>query len=339
MKTTTIALDLAKNIIQVHGAGPNGMKLLERRLKRSRLLEFLARQPPCQVGMESTCGAHYWAREIKKLGHEVRIISPKYVKPFVLGNKTDKGDAQAIVEAMQRNRTLSVPIKSEAQQELQIFHRIRERRVRQTVQVMNQLRSMLGEYGYVGRPGRSGLQGLIESTLALPDEQLRPRIRSMVMELSEELKGLESLVAKDDKRLADLAKSDELCQRLMEIPGIGVITATALVSSVGNAGEFRNGRQFAAWLGLVPSEFSSGEKQRLGGITKRGNVYLRSLLVHGARSVLAHLHRREDRLGEWIKGVKDRRGSCKAIVALANKLGRIIWVLMAKGERYAAACR
>jgi transposase len=339
MKTTTIGLDLAKNIIQVHGADPNGKKLLVERVPRSKLLGFLALQPPCQVGMESTCGAHYWAREIEKLGHQVRIISPKYVKPFVLGNKTDKGDAEAIVEAMQRNRTLSVPVKSEAQQELQILHRIRERRVRQMVQVTNQLRGLLGEYGHVGRPGRAGLQNLIESVLALPYQRLRPRIRLVVMELSEALKELESFVAKDDKRLMEVAKSDELCQRLMKVPGIGVITATALVSSVGNAHEFRNGRQFSSWLGLVPSEFSSGEKQKLGGITKRGNVYLRALLVHGARSVLAHLHRREDRLGEWIKRVKERRGSCKAIVALANKLGRIVWVLMAKGEQYSVACR
>lgn len=339
MNVTAIGLDLAKNIIQVHGSDLKGRKRMERRLRRRELLEFLSQQPPCQVGMESTSGAHYWAREIERLGHEVRIISCKYVKPFVLGNKTDKGDAEAIVEAMQRSRTLFVPVKSEAQQELQILHRIRERRVKQKVQIVNQLRAILGEFGIVSRTGNAALRTLIRSALSTEESGLSSGMQSLVMELSEELTEQEHLILRDDERLTALAKSDEVCRRLMEVPGVGVITATALVATVGDAREFRNGRQFSAWLGLVPSEFSSGEKQKLGSITKRGNVYLRSLLVHGSRSLFASLHRRGDRLSDWVKQLKERRGSCKAIVALANKLARMIWVLMARGERYATPCR
>lgn len=334
---TTIGIDLAKNVFQLHGVNATGKVVLKKRLTRRNLLPFLANVRPCLVGIEACCGSHYWARELALLGHEVRQMPPQYVKPYVKTNKNDANDAEAVCEAVTRPNMRFVPTKSEEQLNLQALHRIRERLVRSRTSLCNQVRGLLLESGI------SVHQGVFKIRRALPVifEDLSNRLtlieRDFFSDLYTEFVDLDGRINKYEKQLEALAKQSTECRKLQSIPGIGVLTATVLVSAIGDAQTFKNGRQLAAWLGLTPGQHSSGGKDRLMGISKRGNCYLRKLLVHGARSVVYRCRNKDDARSRWLAEIEDRRGTMKATVAQANKTARIVWAVLAKDVMYCSA--
>lgn len=331
---TTIGIDLAKNVFQLHGVDAAGKIVLKKRLTRSNVLAFLANLGPCLIGIESCCGSHYWARELEKLGHTVRQMPPQYVKPYVKTNKNDANDAEAVCEAVTRPNMRFVPTKSEEKLTLQALHRIRERLVRNRTSLCNQTRGLLLESGISIPQGvariRSALPAIVEdltNKMALIE-------RDYLSDLYTELVDLDDKITKYENQLKRLANQSTECQKLQTIPGIGLLTATALVSAVGDAHTFKNGRQFAAWLGLTPRQHSSGGKDRLMGISKRGNCYLRKLLVHGARSVVYRCRNKDDHRSKWLAELEARRGTMKATVAQANKTARIVWAVLAKDISY-----
>ena len=335
MDITTLGIDLAKNVFQLHGVDENGAVALRKRLSRNKLLAFVANLPGCVIGLEACGGAHYWAREISKLGHEVRLMSPQYVKPYVKTNKNDYNDAEGICEAVARPNMHFVAVKNTEQQDLQAMHRVREGLMKDRTALVNQTRGLLAEYGIVVAQGVHKLRGELPLILEDAQNQLSARGRELFAELYERLVGLDARIGEADARLQRVFEDNELCRRLAQVEGVGVLTATALVAAVGDAKVFKNGRQMAAWLGLVPRQHSSGEnKERLLGISKRGDRYLRMLLVHGARSVVYRADNKEDARSRWVSQVKARRGVNRACVALANKNARILWALMAHEEGY-----
>jgi transposase len=334
MDITTLGIDLAKNVFQLHGVGENGAVGLRKKLSRNKLLAFLANLPGCVIGLEACGGAHYWAREISRLGHEVRLMSPQYVKPYVKTNKNDYNDAEGICEAVSRPNMHFVAVKSTEQQDIQAMHRVREGLMKDRTALVNQTRGLLAEYGIVVAQGVHKLRGELPLILEDAENQLSARGRELFAELYERLVGLDARISEADARLQRVFEGDELCRRLAQVEGVGVLTATALVAAVGDAKVFKNGRQMAAWLGLVPRQHSSGNKERLLGISKRGDRYLRMLLVHGARSVVYRADKKEDARSRWVSQVKARRGANRACVALANKNARILWALMAHEEGY-----
>lgn len=344
MKTVCrIGLDIAKNTFQVHGVGKHGKDLFNKKLKRDDVLAFFANLPPCLVGLEACGGAHYWARAIADLdaGHTVRLISPRHIKPFVLNNKTDAADARAICEVAGRPSTRFVNVKTIEQQDMAAWHRIRDRRVRERTALVNQIRALLHEQGIIMPQGivhvRKRLPVIIENL----DNNLSLQARDYLSDLYAELVNCDEAVAKYENRLTAVSRSNEACKRLQKIPGVGPLTATATVAHVGNATQFRNGRDFAACMGLTPREHSSGGKQKLLGITKRGNCHIRRLLVQGARVVLRYCLRNSEEQPErrirWVKELVARRGKHIAAVALANKTARTIWALLARNETYKPA--
>ena len=284
--------------------------------------------------MEACGGANYWAREIKALGHEVKLIAPQYVKPYVKGNKNDYNDAEAIAEAAQRPTMRFVPIKSVEQQDIQNLHRQRERIKKARTALVNQVRGLLAEYGIVINKGvaavRKGLPELLEDA----ENGLTMRSRELFADLFEELRLLDERFKQSEKQIEASNRGNEVCQRLDEILGIGPITASATYAAAGNGKDFVNGRHFSAWIGLVPGQHSTGGKPTLLGISKRGNVYLRTLFIHGARAVLRHSANKTDRFSLWAQALLERRGHNKACVAVANKMARMAWVIMARGENY-----
>lgn len=327
-----VGVDLAKNVFQIHGTDARGNVLLRKRVNRLGLMQFLANIPPCLVAMEACGGAHYWGREIKKMGHEVRIISPQFVKPYVKSNKNDQSDAEAIVEAALRPGIRFVSLKQEWQQDILVVHRVRERLIRSRTALMNEIRGLLQEYGIVFSKGWSSLRkGIVK---ILTEHHLRPVVLSVIERLYSELMELEERIEGYERYIKDQYKMDDRCKRLGQVPGVGPITATALVASVGDFRCFKNGRHLAAWLGLVPMQQSSGAKQVLLGISKRGDSYVRKLLIHGCRSVVHYASDKTDRRSRWIKDKVERRGFNKACVALANKNARICWALMVKSVDY-----
>ncbi len=283
---TTVGLDLAKTVFQVHAADSEGNPVLKKRLRRSQMLTFFAGLKPCLIGMEACGSAHYWARELQSLGHEVRLIAPQFVKPFVKTNKNDASDAEAIVEAMQRPTMRFAPIKSADQQAVLMLHRARELLVRQKTQLLNALRGHCAEFGIIVAQGASRVGELVAIIADQQDDRLPAPAREALGFLVRQLAAVKEQILDLEKKLKDWHKNNEASRRLATIPGIGVITATALVATIGEADQFKSGRELAAWLGLVPRQNSSGNKQRLGRISKRGDGYLRKLLVHGARTVL-----------------------------------------------------
>lgn len=335
-----IGLDIAKNSFQVQGMDKHGKELFNKKLKRAAVLPFFANLPPCLIGLEACGGAHYWARELAKLdaGHTVRLISPRHVKPFVLNNKTDAADARAICEVVGRPSTRFVSVKTVEQQDMSAWHRIRERKVKERTALANQTRALLAEQGIVMPQGishvRKQLPGIIEDL----ENMLSYTARDYLSELYGELVACDESIAKYEARIVSFAKSNEACKRLQQIPGIGPLTATAIVAHVGDATQFKNGRAFAASLGLTPHEHSSGGKQKLLGISKRGNTYIRWLLIQGARVVtrysLLQSHT-ENPTTRWLQNLSARRGKHIAAVALANKTSRIVWALLAHKEEYA----
>jgi transposase len=337
MQITTIGLDLAKNLFQVHGADAQGRPVLKRKLARGKVLEFFATLPPCLVGLEACGAAHHWARELAGLGHTVRLMPPQYVKPYVKTNKHDAADAEAICEAVQRPGMRFVPVKEESQQSLLMLHRVREQLLKQRTATVNALRAHLAEFGVVAAQRRAGLRELLGVIADVEDRRLPPLARELLQGLVEHLRGLEERTAELDRRLVAAARDGGACERLAAVPGIGPVIATALVAAVGDAKTFTSGRHLAAWLGLVPRQHSSGGKERLLGISKRGDGYLRRQLMHGARALVKVSRGREGKPWAWIDGLLARRAFNVVVAATANKLARIAWALLSRGEAYRAA--
>ena len=339
-----IGIDTSKSSFQLHAVDRGGKVVFRRTLSRAALLSFMAQQPSCEVGMEACSGSHYWGREFIKLGHDVKLIAPQFVKPFVQGNKTDAADAAAIVEAMSRPHMRFVPIKSAEQQQVLMIHTTRQRLVKNRTMTINSLRGLLGEYGFVFSKGRSGLRGRIQELLmdsSVHWQGIPPLARQLFASLLGEWFDLDARIKDLETILKEYAASNDACQRLRTIPGIGLIIATAMVGHVGNAQHFKSGRHLASWLGLVTKQHSTGGKERLLGISKRGDTYLRSLIVHGARATMSAAERftknTTSPVMNWAKAVKERRGYNRAVVALANKTARIIWALLRNPEaRYDA---
>jgi len=336
MNITTIGLDIAKSIFHLYGINSVGRLLKKKQLKRHQLLKYLANLDASLVVMEACGGANYWAREIMLLGHEVKLISPQYVKPYVKGNKNDYNDAQAIAEAAQRSNMRFVPIKSVEQQDVQNFHRQRERIKKERTALVNQIRGLLAEYGIVIKKGVAAVRRELPRILEDAENGLNTLSRELFAELQDELHALEERFVQCNHRINLMNQDNAVCRRLEGILGIGSITASATYAAVGDGKEFKNGRHFSAWLGLVPGQHSTGGKPVLLGISKRGNSYLRTLYIHGARAVLRYSANKQDRFSRWAQQVLARRGHNKACVAVANKLARIAWVIMARGESYRA---
>lgn len=340
MKVTSIGIDLAKSVFQLHGVNDLGRCVLRKKLSRGQLLSFVAQLSPCLIGMEACSGASFWAREFQKLGHQVRLIAPQFVKPFVKSNKNDAADAEAICEALLRPNMRFVTPKSIGQQDVQSLHRVRSRLVAARTALSNELRGLLSEYGVVLPQGIAQLRKNLASVLETAQQQERVTLvgRLLFESMLVEIRELDQKIAEMDQKVETAHCSSEACQRLAEIPGVGKLTATAVVAAVGDAGSFKNGREFSAWIGLVPKQHSSGGKERLLGISKRGDVYLRTLLIHGARASIRFLDRQaESSRKQWLQKLIERRGKNRAVVALANKNARQIWVLLARNEEYRAA--
>ena len=335
-KVTTVGIDLAKSGFQVHGGDARGRAVFSKRLTRSQLLKFLANLPPCLVGMEACATAHYWAREIAKLGHEVRLMTPRFVRPYVKGNKNDASDAEAICEAVRRPTMRFVAVKSPAQQDLQALHRVRHQLVKQHTALSNQVRGLLAEYGIIIAKGFAALRRALPKIVEERDDGLSGLMRDLVLDLSERLRYTEQRLRRYDQHITQLLTQDERCQRLAAVPGVGPLTATAVVAAVGNAREFRSGRELAAYLGLVPRHRASGGHIVMLGISKRGDRYLRTLLIHGARAAMRTIERRHDPRSLWASRLRGRRGPNVAAVALANKNARVMWALLTKGDCYRA---
>jgi len=334
MKITTIGIDIAKSIFHLFAVNQIGRLVKKNQLKRKQLLSHLAKIEPCLVVMEACGGANYWAREIMALGHEVKLIAPQYVKPYVKGNKNDYNDAEAIAEASQRPNMRFVPIKSIEQQDIQNFHRQRERIKKERTALVNQTRGLLAEYGMVINKGVAAVRRDLPLILEDAENGLNMLSRELFSELLDELRVLDKRFEDCEKRIKALNKDNEICQRLDEILGIGGLTASATYAAVGDGKEFSNGRHYSAWLGLVPGQHSTGGKPALLGISKRGNAYLRTLYIHGARAVLRYSATKQDSFSRWAQAVLARRGHNKACIAVANKIARMAWVIMAKGESY-----
>lgn len=335
MKLKRIGIDLAKQVFQVHGVDSHEQVACRKQLKRAQMLDFFRQLEPCLIAMEACGSAHYWARELRALGHEVRLIAPQFVKPYVKSGKNDANDAEAICEAASRPNMRYVEVKSAEQQANQALHRIRSRLIRARTALVNEIRGLLGEFGLVeARHGIAATRRLAQVALEDAQGRLPGRMRQLLAELQAELSEQDERLSRLDAMIQCQAREDERVACLMQVEGIGPITATAIVSAVGDARQFRSARQFAAWLGLVPRQHSSGGKERLGSISKHGDTYLRTLLVHGARAVLRHSQGKTDRRSEWLQRLMCRRNKNVATVALANKNARIVWAILSRGEAY-----
>jgi transposase len=334
MKVTTVGIDLAKNVFSMHGIDEHGKAVLKRTVSRGKVLEVMAGIGPCLVGVEACSGAHHWARELGKLGHTVRIMAPRFVAPYRKSGKNDGNDAEAICEAVSRPSMRFVAVKSAEQQALLVIHRVRKGLSDERTALINQLRGLLSEFGIVIPKGRYQARHQLPVVLEDDGNGIPELARQVFLEVNERIRGLDGQILAYDRRVEALARESDAAQRMMAIPGIGPVTATAIVATVGHATEFKNGRQFAAWLGLVPRQYSTGGKVRLGRITKRGDVYLRTLLIHGTRAVLARVCDRTDRTSAWVRSLIERRGYKRAAVALAAKNARMIWAMLAKNQAY-----
>jgi transposase len=337
MQVTTIGLDLAKQVFQLHGIDAGGRVVLRKRLSRSRLLGYFANLPRCVVGMEACGGAHFWARELVALGHAVRLMPPSYVRPYVRRNKHDPADAEACCEAVTRPAMRFVPIKSVEQQSALLLHRGRDLLVRQRTQLVNALRGHLAEFGIVAAQGITRIGALLALVADPADHRVPPLARAVLALVVEQLHEVNEKIAALERRIVAWHGGNEVSQRLATIPGVGPITATALVATVGDPAFFTSARHFTAWLGLTPRQHASGDKVWQGGISKRGSGYLRRLLIHGARSILRWGARRPGAHQRWLDGLLARRPGNVVTVALASKTARIAWAVMVRGTRFAPA--
>jgi transposase len=334
MEIYTIGIDLGKTVFHMVGLNVRGEAVVRKKFSRTQLLRFTAKLRVELIGMEACGGAHFLGRALREQGHEVRLIPAQYVKPYVKTNKSDYIDAEAIAEAVGRPTMRFVPIKTDDQLDLQSLHRVRERWVMRRTAVINQIRGLLFERGITLRKGRCHLETALPDILEDADSRLSSAVRLLLVQLKMELAQLAMRLEEADALIQKTAQESEVCRRLDAIPGIGPVTATALLAAIGNGGAFRKGREFAAWVGLVPREHSTGGKQKLLGISKRGNGYLRRLFVQGARAVLQFREKQSPGLRAWLAQLASRTHYNVAGVALANKLARIAWAVLAKGEVY-----
>jgi transposase len=334
MKITTIGLDLAKNVFQAHGVDERGKPALKKQMKRAQVLPYFANLEPCLIGMEACGSAHHWARKLEQLGHTVKLMAPQFVKPYVKTNKNDAADAEAICEAVTRPNMRFVPIKNGEQQAVLALHRARQGFVKARTAQANQIRGLLAEYGIVIPQGIGYIAKRLPEILEDGENELPGVFRQLLQRLGEHLEELDRHVDELDAQIQLWHRENAASRKLAEIPGIGPITASALVASIGDAKSFEDGRQLAAWLGLIPRQHSSGGKQTLRGISKRGDTYLRTLLIHGARAVIRVAERRVDRSDGWLKRLLGRRNKNVAAVALANKNARIVWALLAHDREF-----
>jgi transposase len=337
MQVVTIGLDLAKHWFQAHGVDAAGAAILRKRLKRSEVLAFFGGIEPCLVGMEACASSHYWAREIARFGHTVRLMPPAYVKPYVKRGKNDAADAEAICEAVTRPNMRFVAIKTPEQQGALMLHRARRLLVRQRTMTACAIRSHLAEFGFITGQGIGRVEPLLERLAQEEAERLPEEVRDILAMLAAELATLGERIAQIEARIDALHRANPVSRLIATIPGIGPITATAIAATVPDAAAFRSGRDFAAWLGLTPRQNSSGGKDRLGRITKRGDTYLRHLLFIGARNVIRYPKARAAAGAAWIDALVARRSKTVAAVALANKMARIAWAMMTSGEAYRSA--
>lgn len=329
-----VGIDLAKLVFSIHGVDAHDKCKLRKTVKRNNLLAEVAKLPPCIIAMEACSGAHYWAREFTKLGHDVRIMASKFVIPYRQNEKNDANDAEAICEAATRPKTRFVSIKSEEQQAVLCLHRIRQGAIKDRTARINRLRGLLSEFGIIIPKGRYPLQNAISSVLEDAENGLPFLARELLNDLWQSIKGLNEEILKYDRKLYALANKMKDAKRLMSIPGIGEITATAVVATVNDAKHFETSRSFAAWIGLVPRQYSTGGVVRLGRISKRGEKHIRTSLIHGARAVIANCKNKTDRTSLWVKDLVERRGFKRATVALAAKNARLIWALLHSEKEY-----
>jgi transposase len=330
---TTLGIDLAKSVFALHGVDCAGRVVVRRTVRREQLIEVIGALSPCLIGMEAGSGAHEWARRFQAFGHTVRLMAAKFVLPYRRNAKNDGNDAEAICEAVTRPAMRFVPIKSAEQQAVLALHRVRQGFIEERTATINRIRGLLSEFGVV-LPLRSEV---VRRKALLAGEDLPLLARGAIEDLCSHLRELDAKVANYDRQIELQARQSEPARRLMKIRGIGPLSALAIVATVGNARDFRSGRQFAAWLGLTPKQHSSGGKNRLGSITKRGDAYLRTLLILGARSVLNTAARHTDRMSRWISSVESRRGQHRTLVAIANKNARIAWALLHRNEELRTA--
>jgi len=336
MKITTVGIDLAKNVIQVHGADERGKTVLKKQLRREQVAPFFANLPPSLIGMEACGSAHHWARKLESFGHTVKLMAPQFVKPYVKTNKNDAADAEAICEAVSRPNMRFVPIKNAAQQAVLALHRARQGFVKTRTAQANQIRGLLGEYGIVIPQGIGHIAKRLPEILEDGENGLPGTFRQLLERLGDHLKELDRQVDELEVQIQSWHRENDASKKLARIPGIGPLTASVLVASIGDAKNFENGRQLAAWLGLVPRQHSSGGKPMLLGMSKHGDSYLRTLLIHGARSVIRVAERKEGYPNSWLARLLGRRNKNVAAVALANKNARTVWALLAHDRDYQA---
>lgn len=333
MKISTIGLDLAKEVFQVHAVNEHGKVVQKKKLKRKEMLTYFANLEPCLIGMESCGSSHYWARKFQSMGHTVKLIAPQFVKPYVKTNKNDAADAEAICEAVTRPSMRFVGAKNVHQQTVLCLHRARRLLVTAKTAQANQIRGLLAEFGIVAPQGIKTLRARIPDILEDAENELTPEMRELINGMDQRLKGMIDDVEAMDLKIKLSNERNEMIAELMKIPGIGPLTASAMIATIGDFKEFKNGRELAAYLGVVPRQHSSGGKQNLLGISKRGDGYLRTLLIHGARSVIRFAETREEK-NAWLVGIIGRRNKNIAAAALANKNIRIIWAMMTRGEAF-----
>ena len=331
---TTIGLDIAKSVFQVHCVDAAGQVVMRRQLKRRYVLAFFQKLPPCLIGIEACASAHHWSRELQALGHTVKLMPPAYVKPYVKRHKNDAADAEAICEAVTRANMRFVATKTREQQSCLTLHRTRHLLMRQQTSVINAIRAHLAEFGIVAPVGRQGVEQLLGVVADSNDKRLPEVARACVAALGAQLRGLKAQILEFDRMIRAWHRSSEVSKRLDQVPGVGPVLATALVASVADPRAFRSGRDFSAWIGLVPKQHSSGGKDRLGSISKQGDRYLRSLFVAGALAVIRYAKIHGTKHRPWLTALLARRPTKVAAIALANKIARMAWAMMAKGERY-----
>ncbi len=334
MQIHSVGIDLGKTTFHLVALGSAGRVLVRKKFSRKQLLAYTANMPASLIGMEACAGAHFLGRALRTQGHDVRLIAAKFVKPFVKSNKNDFVDAEAIAEAVERKNMRFVPIKTDDQLDLQGIHRVRDQLISRRTAVINQIRAFLLERGMVFAQRPANLKAVMADVLENAEADLTPQMRSLVDMLWDEWKLVEQQIEKLNLELERISAADAGCTRIRQIPGIGPIVATAIVAAIGNGAAFRKGRDFAAWLGIVPRQYSTGGKTKLLGISKRGNVYLRKVLIHGARAAVLRIKRDRAPIGAWLDALDARAPKNVVVVAMANKLARIAWAVLSSGQDY-----
>jgi transposase len=334
MNIKLLAIDIAKNVFQLHGNDQYGKCVYKKRITRNKLSETITNLPVCTIVMESCAGSNHWHRKFVEMGHSVKLIAPQYVKPYVKTNKNDANDAEAIAEAASRPSMRYVKAKTIEQQDIQFTHKIRSRLIKNRTQLLNQIKGLLLEYGIAVSQTYYHIAEFIPSAIEDTENELSESTRDLLNDLYEEFNALNDKVKQYDLKIKVLVKNNNHCARLMEVKGIGQLSASAIVSTLSDPNHFKNGRHFAAYLGLAPKQHSSGNKSCLLGISKRGNIYLRTLLIHGARAVISNAKDKTDPYSKWIQEKLIRSGYCKTAIAIANKNAKVAWSLLANNSRY-----